>query len=58
MGWIVREKRTKGSLIWIQHVVNERPDALNIEDSGVRPTQLTKQEKEDIRKQVKNLIRA
>ena len=36
----------------IQHVNAIR------EDSGVRPTQLTKQEKEDIRKQMKNLIRA
>ena len=30
MGWIVQEKGTKGSLKWIQHVVNERPDALNM----------------------------
>jgi hypothetical protein len=30
MGWIVQEKGTKGSLKWIQHVVNERPDAMNM----------------------------
>ena len=28
MGWIVQEKGAKGSLKWIQPVVNERPDAL------------------------------
>ena len=30
MAWIVQEKGTKGSLKWIQHVVYERPDALNM----------------------------
>lgn len=29
MGWIVQEKGAKGSLKWIQHVVNVRLDALN-----------------------------